>query len=92
VAGDLLRDSIAEFGSAVLDVVQIEPAQNRAVISDEHVEGTDASLLLSLQGAVPVKELVEELVAAVGDRSSEVGAVHQLEGQDRRGMASMQLL
>ena len=39
-----------------------------------------------------VGELVEELVAAVGDRSSEVGAVHQLEGQDRRGMSGMQLL
>jgi hypothetical protein len=41
---------------------------------------------------VPAGELVEELIAAVGDRSSEIGAVHQLESQDRRGMASMQLL
>jgi hypothetical protein len=41
---------------------------------------------------VPVGELVEELVAAVGDRGSEVGAVRQLEGQDRRGMASIQPL
>jgi hypothetical protein len=40
---------------------------------------------------VPVGKLVEELVAAVGDRSGEAGAVHQLEGQDRRGMASLQL-
>src|SRR4029077_17782610 len=67
-------------------------AQNRAVLSDEHVEGADAGLLLSQQGAIPVGELVEELVATVRDRSSEVGAVHQLEGQDRRGMAGTQLL
>ncbi|MGW7486293.1 VOC family protein [Streptomyces sp. NPDC054786] len=36
--------------------------------------------------------MVEEVVAAVGDRGSEVGAVRQLEGQDRRGMTTMQLL
>jgi hypothetical protein len=54
-AGDLLRDPVAECGSAVLEVVQVEPAQNRAVISDEHVEGTDAGLLLSQQGAVPTQ-------------------------------------
>ena len=37
-------------------------------------------------------ELVVELVAAVGDRGGEVGAVGQLEGEDRRGMTSMQPL
>ena len=37
-------------------------------------------------------ELVEELIAAVGDEGGEVGAVCQLEGQDRRGMAGMQPL
>ncbi|MGI9005291.1 MAG: hypothetical protein ACR2FU_03680 [Streptosporangiaceae bacterium] len=41
---------------------------------------------------MPLGELVEEVVAAVGDRGSEVGAVRQLEGQDRRGMVSMQPL
>jgi ABC-type transporter Mla subunit MlaD len=41
---------------------------------------------------VPVGELGEEVVAAVRYRGSEVGAVRQLEGQDRRGMAGMQLL
>jgi hypothetical protein len=46
-AGGLLRDPVAEFGGAVLKVVQVEPAQNRAVIGDEHVEGTDAGLLVS---------------------------------------------
>ena len=41
---------------------------------------------------MPFGELVEELVAAVGDRGREVVAVRQLEGQDGRGMASMQPL
>ena len=41
---------------------------------------------------MPLGELVEELIAAVGDEGSEVGAVRQLEGQDRRGMVGMQPL
>jgi hypothetical protein len=41
---------------------------------------------------VPLGELVEELIAAVGDEGGEVGAVCQLEGQDRLGMAGMQPL
>jgi hypothetical protein len=68
----MLRDPVAEISSAVLEVVQIEPAENRAILSDEHVEGTDAGLLLSQRGAVPVGELVEEIVTAVGDRGREV--------------------
>jgi hypothetical protein len=60
--------------------------------ASRHVVGADPGLLLGQQLAVPVGELVEELVAAVWDRGSEVGAVRQLEGQDRRGMASAQLL
>jgi hypothetical protein len=40
----------------------------------------------------PLGELAEELIAAVGDEGGEVGTVRQLEGQDRRGMASMQAL
>jgi hypothetical protein len=91
-AGDMLRDPVAEFRSVVFDVDQIEPAEHRAILGDEHVEGTDAGLLLSQQGVVPAGELVEEVVATVGDRGSEVGAVRQLEGQNRRGMIGMQPL
>jgi integrase len=73
-------------------IEQIEPAEYRTVLGDEHVEGANAGLLLSQQGVVAVGELVEEVVAAVGDRGSEVGAVRQLEGQDRRGVTGMQPL
>src|SRR5436305_13660598 len=92
MAGNMLRHPVAESRTVVLDVIQIEPAKYRAVLGDEHVEGADTCLLLSQQGAVPVGELVEEVVAAVGDRGGEVGAVCQLEGQDRRGMTGMQPL
>ncbi len=37
-------------------------------------------------------ELVEVFIAAIGDEDGEVGAVGQLEGQDRLGMAGMQPL
>jgi hypothetical protein len=83
-ACDVLRDPVAKSGSAVLEVVQVEPAQNRAVLGDEHVEGADAGLLLSQQGAVPVGELVEELITAVGDRGGEVGAVGQTDPDSAR--------
>jgi hypothetical protein len=91
-ASDMLRDPVADLSSAILEAVQVEPAQNRAILSNEHVEGADAGLLLGQQGIVPLGEPVEELVTAVGDRGGEVDAVGQLEGEDRRGMAGSQAL
>jgi hypothetical protein len=88
----VLRDPVAEFRTAALHVVQVEPAQDRAIAVDEHPAGAGAGLLLSQQGPVPVGELGVELVAAVGDRGPEIGAVRQFEGRDRRGVASIQPL
>jgi len=61
-AGDVLRHPVAKVRHAILDVDQVEPAEHRAVLGDEYVESTDAGLLLSQQGVVPVGELVEEVV------------------------------
>jgi hypothetical protein len=47
---DLLRDPVPEFGGAVLKLDQVEPAEHRAILADEHVEDADASLLLGQQG------------------------------------------
>ena len=82
-AGDVLRDPVTQFRCAVLGEDQVESAQYRAILGDEHMEGAEAGLLLGQQGAVPLGELVEELIAPVGDRGSEVGAVRQLDGQLR---------
>jgi hypothetical protein len=41
---------------------------------------------------VPLGEPVKELIPAVVDEGDEVGAVRQLEGQDRVGVVSAQLL
>ena len=76
----------------VLDEHQVEPAQYRAILGDEHVEGADAGLLLGQQRAVPLAELREELVATVGDRGGEVRAVRELEGEHRVGMVGSQAL
>src|SRR6516225_715493 len=88
----MLRDPVSEYGRAVLEIEQVEPAEHRAILADEHVEHAGASLLLGQQGAVSLGEMVEELIAAVGDKGGEVGAVRQFEGQDRRGMVGAQAL
>jgi hypothetical protein len=88
----MLRDPVAEFRSVVIDSDQVEPAEYRAILGNEHVQGAHAGLLLSQQGVVPVGELSEEVIAAVGYRGSEVGPVRQFEGKDRRGMTGMQPL
>jgi hypothetical protein len=88
----VLRDPIAEFCGAVSGKDQVEPAQDRAVLGDEYVEGADAGFLLGQQGAVPLGELVVVLITAVGDRGGEVGAVSQLESEDRRAMVGSQAL
>ena len=92
MAGDVLGDPVAEFRGAVPGEEQVEPAKDRAVLVDQHVEGAGAGVVLSQPGAVPVGEVLEEGVTAVGDRGGEVGAVRQFEGQDRRGMAGIQPL
>jgi hypothetical protein len=89
---DVLRDPVAELSRAILEAVQVEPAQDRAVLGDEYVEGADAGLLLGQQGTVALGEPIVELITAVGDRGGEVDAVGQLEGEDRRGMVGSQAL
>ena len=83
---DLLRYPISEFGGAVPKIDKVEPTEHHAILADEHVEDAGASLLLGQQGLVLLGEVVEELIAAVRDKGGEVGAVRQLEGQDRRGV------
>ncbi|MGX1305200.1 hypothetical protein RKD35_006688 [Streptomyces albogriseolus] len=76
----------------VLDVDEVEPAEHRAVLHDQYVEGADAGVLLGQQRVEPAGEPLEELVAAIGDRGSEVRAVRQLESQHRRGMTGVEPL
>ncbi len=44
---DVLRDPVSEHGGAVLKIEQVEPAEHRAIVADEHVEDARASLLLA---------------------------------------------
>ena len=76
----------------VLDVDEVEPAEYRAVLGDEHVVGALASVLLRQPGLVPVGELLEELITTIGHRSGEVGAVRELELQDCWSVVGSQTL
>ena len=89
---DVLRDPVAELSHAVLKIDQVESAEHRAILADEHVEYAGASLLLGQQGLLPLGELVVELIAAVRDKGGKVRAVRQFEGQDRRGVVGAQAL
>jgi methenyltetrahydrofolate cyclohydrolase len=91
-AGDLLRDPVAELGCAVGNVDQVEPAKHRSVVCDEDVEDADTSFLFRQQVIETFGEVVEVLVTAVGDGSSEVAAVLQFERQDRGGVVGAQAL
>lgn len=77
-----MRDPATQLRYAVADEHEVEPTKDGPVVRDEHVAGPVASLLICQQGVVPLGELLEELVATVGDRSSEVGAIRDLEIQD----------
>jgi hypothetical protein len=91
-AGSVLGDPVAEVRHAVVGEVQVESAQDRAVVRNEHVVGADAGVLLSQQDAVLRGELIEKLVAAIGDGGGEVGAVCPLKHEDRGLMAGIQPL
>src|SRR5262245_60729811 len=90
--GSLVRNAVAQLCDAVRDEDEVEPTEDCPVLGDEHVVGAFASLLLRQPRAVPLGELFEELIATIGDRSSEVGAIRGLEVQDRRSVVGTQTL
>ena len=67
-----------------------DPYHLDLVLGDEHVVGAGAGRLLCQEGVVALGEVLEVLVAAVGDRGREVGPVRQLERQDRRRVIDSQ--
>jgi hypothetical protein len=69
VTRDSLRDPVSEHGRAVLKIDQVEPAEHRAIIADEHAEDADARIL-GQQCVVLLGELVVERIAAVGDKAA----------------------
>jgi hypothetical protein len=90
--GNVCRDPVAELRDALSDEDQVEPAQHGAVVADENVVGAGAGRLLGEPGGVLLGELGEVLVAPVRDRCGEVGAIDQLERQDRLRVVGAQAL
>jgi hypothetical protein len=86
----MLRDPIAQVRGAVFQVVQIEPAEHRAVRGEKHVEDTGTGLLLGEQSVEALGEPPVERIAPVRDGGREVGPVLLLERQDRGGVVGAQ--
>jgi hypothetical protein len=74
---------VGDLGTSVLDVVEVEPADDLTVVVDEDEERAVACVLLSERVLETRSELFEERVATVRDRGSEVRAVVSFEGQYR---------
>jgi len=92
MTGDMLRNPVAQLRYAVRDEHEVEPTEDSPVLGDEHVVGALASVLLRQPGVVPLGELLEELITAIGHRSGEIGAVRELELQDCWSVVGSQTL
>ena len=77
---------------AVFDAPQVEPADDRAVVRDEHVVRALPGVLLHALIGLPVGEVLEVLVASVRDEPGEVRPVGQLESEDARCVVGAQPL
>jgi hypothetical protein len=89
-----LRNAITDLRGPIHDVVEVESAQYRPVLIDEHMKDSDAPLLVGQEHTVPVREFDEEIVAAIVDRFGEVRAVRSLKIEERRlvvGAKTLQL-
>lgn len=74
-------DAITEFRRTSLGKDQVEAADNRTVVLDQHVVRAEAGLLLGQQSIEALGEVLIELVAAIGDPFREISAVCQFEVQ-----------
>jgi hypothetical protein len=78
-----LRNAITDLRSPIHDVVEVESAHDRLVFIDEHVKNAGPGLLVGQERAVPLRELIIEIVATIADRLGEVSAVGSLKIEER---------
>jgi PhnB protein len=90
--GRAFGDPVADPGSAVVKVIEVEATNDRSFAVDEHEEDADTSVLLVKQRLVMFSKIRVELVAAVGQRPREVGAILVLELEHRVQMSAGQAL
>ena len=92
-SGDLFSYAVTHAGGAVLDVVEVETSDDRCgVVIDEHIERAGAAGLLRQESIVMLAERRKELITAVVDEPSEVGAIVNLEETNRVQVVSSQQL
>lgn len=89
---DPLGHPISDPRHPTLEVIQVEPTDDRSIVIDEDREDALPSLLLGQQGTMVLRKRLVELIASVGDRPCEVGAVLQLERTERLEVPGVQTL
>ena len=82
----VLCDAVPDVGRPAVDVVQVEATDDRPLLVHEHVVGASARVLLGEEPVVLRLVAREERIATIGDRGGEVGAVLDLEREDRGGV------
>jgi hypothetical protein len=88
----MLGNPVADLGSSVLQVVQVEAPDNRPVRVEQHMKDAPPTVLLGQKLAVSLRESLKELIAAIGDRCGEVGPVRHLKSEDRGGVIAPKTL
>jgi len=63
-----------------MNIEQVETAEHRPIVVDEYVKNAGSRLLFGQLGVMAICEVLEVLVAAVGDRRGEVRAIRQFKG------------
>ncbi len=89
---DSFGDPVADLGSAILNVIEVEPTDDRSIAVNEHEEDTDSSVLLFEKRAVALWKRLEKLIAPIGPRPRKVSAVLELEGKYRIQVTASQTL
>lgn len=67
----MFGDAIADIRRAVHKIVKVESAHDGSVFFDEDVEGTGPRFLFGQELTVPLRELLEELIATIANRLGE---------------------
>ncbi|HUC14811.1 MAG TPA: hypothetical protein VMS00_10200 [Acidimicrobiales bacterium] len=88
----LLGNPVADVGSSVLEVIQVEAPNHRPVPVEQHVKDAHPGVLLGQKRAVSLRELLKELIAAIADGCGEVGPVRHLKSEDRGGVITPKTL
>jgi hypothetical protein len=73
-----LGDAIANVSGSIVDVVEVEAANDDATFTHEHVKRVSPSVLFGQELAVMNREVLKEIVASIADPRREIFSVCSL--------------